>query len=198
MDRRVFIVHPSEIIQLGLNTLVQDQFDLEPILVKSIEELKNYFSIQKSQIVFLADSQFGQESFSAAIGSFDSSNSIKTIFIREKDDKSACKHDCECCFSIMDEKSRMNRLINTYLQVNGKSSSQKSNTRLTEREVDVLKLVAIGKTNKEIADELNISFHTVISHRKNITDKLGIKSISGLTVYAILNNLVDTSSIDLE
>ena len=45
--------------------------------------------------------------------------------------------------------------------------------------------------NKEIADHLRISVHTVVSHRKNITSKTGIKTIAGLTVYALLNNLLD-------
>ena len=79
-----------------------------------------------------------------------------------------------------------------------KNSKKKNATGLTEREIDVLRLVAFGKTNKDIADKLCISIHTAISHRKNITEKLGIKSISGLTVFAILNNLIDTSVIDPE
>ena len=65
------------------------------------------------------------------------------------------------------------------------------NNDLSEREKDVLKLVALGKTNKEIADLLFISAHTAITHRKNITGKLGIKTVSGLTVYAILNGIID-------
>ena len=56
----------------------------------------------------------------------------------------------------------------------------------------------MGFANKEIADKLFISIHTVISHRKNITEKLGIKSISGLTVYAIMNNLLDLEDINPE
>ena len=62
---------------------------------------------------------------------------------------------------------------------------------LTERERDVLVLVAKGHTNKEIASMLNISPHTVISDRKNIAHKTGIRSVAGLTVYAILNHLID-------
>ena len=49
---------------------------------------------------------------------------------------------------------------------------------------------------KEIADMFNISIHTVISHRRNITRKTGIKTVAGLTVYAILNNLIDPSSVE--
>ena len=62
-----------------------------------------------------------------------------------------------------------------------------SQSDLTQREIDVLKLVASGKINKEIADELQISINTVLTHRKNITAKLGIRSVSGLSVYAMMN-----------
>lgn len=66
---------------------------------------------------------------------------------------------------------------------------------LSKREIDVLVAVAKGMMNKEIADQMNISIHTVISHRKNITRKTGIKSVSGLTVYALLNNLIDENEV---
>ena len=56
--------------------------------------------------------------------------------------------------------------------------------------------VAKGMLNKEIADRFNISIHTVITHRKNITRKTGIKTVAGLTVYALLNNLLDINSLD--
>jgi len=62
--------------------------------------------------------------------------------------------------------------------------------QLTPREQTIVKLVSLGMTNKQIADELFLSTHTVITHRKNIASKLGIKSASGLTIYAIVNNLV--------
>jgi regulator of cell morphogenesis and NO signaling len=65
---------------------------------------------------------------------------------------------------------------------------------LSSREKEILVCVAKGMINKEIADHLNISVHTVISHRKNITRKTGIKTVAGLTVYAFLNNLLDINS----
>ena len=74
---------------------------------------------------------------------------------------------------------------NTYISI----SSEKENI-LTPREIDVLKLAAQGYINKEIAEKLQISLHTVISHRKNIAEKLSIKNISGLTVYAMMNGLI--------
>lgn len=66
---------------------------------------------------------------------------------------------------------------------------------ISNREKTILKHIAQGMTNKEIADKLFISKHTVVTHRKNITHKLGIKSVAGLTVYAILNNLITVDQV---
>lgn len=66
---------------------------------------------------------------------------------------------------------------------------------LSAREIEVLKLITKGFINKEIADKLSISITTVISHRKNITEKLGIKSVPGLTIYAVMNGYIEADSI---
>ena len=66
---------------------------------------------------------------------------------------------------------------------------------LSPREVEVLALVVQGLINKEIADKLNISLATVITHRKNITEKLGMRSVSALTIYAVMNGYVDIGKI---
>ncbi|MDE6803889.1 MAG: LuxR C-terminal-related transcriptional regulator [Muribaculaceae bacterium] len=71
--------------------------------------------------------------------------------------------------------------------------AQEGNTpcaSLSQREVEVLRHIASGLTNKEIADALCISANTVITHRKNISAKLGIRSVSGLSLYAMKNGLV--------
>ena len=67
---------------------------------------------------------------------------------------------------------------------------------LSAREKEILVAVAQGMLNKEIADRYNLSIHTVITHRKNITRKTGIKTVAGLTVYALLNGLIDTDSVE--
>lgn len=61
---------------------------------------------------------------------------------------------------------------------------------LSDREIEVLKLLVEGNPTKEIADKLFISTHTVITHRKNISHKTGIKSVSGLTIYAVVNKII--------
>lgn len=67
---------------------------------------------------------------------------------------------------------------------------------LSDREKDVLIEIVKGLSNKEIADTLCISVHTVITHRKNITRKLNIHSTAGLTIYAIVNKLINLNGLD--
>lgn len=67
---------------------------------------------------------------------------------------------------------------------------------LTDREIQVLALIAQGLLNKEIAERLNIGLSTVITHRKNITEKLGLKSVSALTIYAVTHDYVDINKLN--
>lgn len=67
---------------------------------------------------------------------------------------------------------------------------------LTEREKDIIRLVAKGLANKMIADELCLSIHTVTTHRRNISAKLQIHSPAGLTIFAIMNNLININEVD--
>lgn len=62
---------------------------------------------------------------------------------------------------------------------------------LSERETEVLKLLVSGESNKEIADKLFISIHTVVTHRKNLSSKLGVKSTAAMAIYAVANNIID-------
>lgn len=66
---------------------------------------------------------------------------------------------------------------------------------LSVREIEVLILIVQGLTNKEIADKLFISLTTVISHRKNIMEKLNVRSVSGLTIYAVMNGYIEADRI---
>jgi len=82
--------------------------------------------------------------------------------------------------------------IGTMIAQNGNSNEQ-----LSEREKEVIVSLVQGMTNKEIADHLCISVNTVLTHRRNIARKLQIHSPAGLTIYAIVNNLVDISAVEL-
>ena len=66
---------------------------------------------------------------------------------------------------------------------------------LSAREMEVMALVVKGYINKEIAERLSLSLPTVVSHRKNVMSKLGIHSVSALTIYAVMHGLVDVNEI---
>ena len=96
-------------------------------------------------------------------------------------------------------KSGKHELMNIISQIVGNKNSKKpvsKNQPLTEREITILKQITLGLTNQEIAEKLFLSIHTVMTHRKNMTKKLGIKTVSGLTVYAILNKVIDIQDIE--
>ena len=78
-----------------------------------------------------------------------------------------------------------------------KAGTGQNSEALSDREKDVIIALVQGMSNKEIADHLCISVNTVITHRRNIARKLQIHSPAGLTIYAIVNNLVDISSVKL-
>jgi DNA-binding CsgD family transcriptional regulator len=92
------------------------------------------------------------------------------------------------------EETIIHKLTQVIHSEEGTTPPKEENHLLSDREIEVLKWVALGKTNKDISDTLHISSHTVITHRKNITAKLGIKTIAGLTLYAILNGIISQVS----
>ncbi|MCR4958504.1 MAG: response regulator transcription factor [Prevotella sp.] len=72
---------------------------------------------------------------------------------------------------------------------------RKETALLSPRETEVTVLLAKGLINKEIADQLNISITTVITHRKNIMEKLGARSLVDIIIYAVINGLVDVGEL---
>jgi two-component system, NarL family, response regulator NreC len=90
------------------------------------------------------------------------------------------------------------KLLDSFQKIVGKETKDKDNTEqiLSKRETEILRHLTLGLTNQDIADKLFLSVHTVMTHRKKITRKLGIKSLSGLTVYALMNKLVDIREVE--
>lgn len=97
-------------------------------------------------------------------------------------------------FALAKDMHKNNRLRDRILRAitcePASSANAPSATPLSAREIEVLRLVAMGYINKEIAAELGISFNTVLTHRRNITAKLSIKSVSGLGVYALTRGYI--------
>lgn len=179
------IIHKSPIIQQGIK---------EILLSRNIGISDMMFSFPVTSVLsnwkgllILVDTQYEELIYKHTNVLLKNENTIFGIALSEPFNKT------ESCFAeilkLEDDIDTISRKINSYRAL---VSDKKSNNQLSVREIELLKMVAQGLSNKQIADELFISIHTVITHRKNITSKLGIKSISGLTLYAALNNLVDS------
>lgn len=198
MTKRVFIVHSSEIVRKGIAAILRNYFNFEYFQFQSVKEIETEKKeFENSLIIFFIELANSMDQ--SLLHMLKEKNVVKTIGINKNNIESQNIYGFSNCISINTSSNDIINAVYSILKENDHSTNKKNeNSELSVREKDVLKLVALGNSNKEIAEKLFISIHTVISHRKNITEKLGIKSISGLTVYAIINKLIDTESINPE
>jgi DNA-binding NarL/FixJ family response regulator len=123
----------------------------------------------------------------------------KTILIEENQKERITSHrpvqGVHTSIHLMEEEGTLIRKIRDLLdQSKGKPAENRS-MQLSPRETTIVQLVSKGLTNRQIAEKLFLSAHTVMTHRKNISGKLGIKSVSGLTIYAIVNNIITIEEV---
>jgi DNA-binding NarL/FixJ family response regulator len=197
MNKKIFIIHSSEIIRKGLNAILRSYFNTEIILLEKREELKSFCELTGQDIVIVYEYLIDRNS--ANFQQIQQNNRVRWIaYLNDHEEPSEPLPFCKFYITSKTQAPQLQKMVSRCWDKTRKQPKINDSEELTAREKDVLKLVALGHSNKVIAEKLFISIHTVISHRKNITDKTGIKSISGLTVYAILNNLIDTEAINPE
>lgn len=197
MNKKIFIIHSSEIIRKGLNAILRNYFNTEIILLEKKEELKSFCELTGQDIVIIYEYQ--DEMKSVNFQQIQQNNRVRWVaYLNDHEEPSEQLPFCKYYITSKTQSPQLQKLVSRCWEKTRKQPKTTDSEELTAREKDVLKLVALGHSNKVIAEKLFISIHTVISHRKNITEKTGIKSISGLTVYAILNNLIDTETINPE
>lgn len=188
MIKNVIIISESEIIKRGISSIIRNNFHIDVTCVNNIEELKRFKKVTHNFfLLLLHKNSCTPEKLNSG---FDESNRLDYIWLCNKMEKTSSVADKVICIDATQK--QIVSIISTVLKNNDLSEDKVVEvSSLSEREIDVLKLVAKGLSNKEIGEKLYISIHTVITHRKNITKKLGIKSVSGLTVYAMLNKLIE-------
>ncbi len=117
------------------------------------------------------------------------------ILPSESSDKAQLKHFTEFITLDQGKSQLVKKMDGLFTRFVKSQPDYGSSSGLSNREKIILRHIALGYTNKEIGEKLFISTHTVVTHRKNITRKIGIKTVSGLTVYAIFNKIVGMDEI---
>lgn len=192
---KIVIAEPSPIVAAGLLRFFDDLNQIQVVsVVDNIDDLNDKMIVHNPDMLIVNPIMLGYTNNNA----FKQINHISPdciciALVTTYVDKSLLRYFKEI-IELSDNKQKVNNKIFNLLN-NDDAASQNDSVDLSNRETDVLICVAKGMTNKDISDMLNISVHTVITHRKNIVKKTGIKSVSGLTVYALLNNLVEESEI---
>ncbi|MBR6847747.1 MAG: response regulator transcription factor [Bacteroidales bacterium] len=193
MRNRVIICEASEIIANGLAEIIDSMAQCDVVArIETPEHLGEKITNSDANLVIIDPTLLGfhYKDFLLQLGK-EHPNLIVIAIVTSCLDH-AVLSPYNGFIEINDTRSKIISKINEFVQT---EATKKDDVELSNREIDVLVAVAKGMMNKEIADLMNISIHTVISHRKNITRKTGIKSVSGLTVYALLNNLIDENDL---
>ena len=190
---RIFLISPSWIIRTGLSNIIGKEQDLE--VVDSASDLSCLSSGRLEslhpQVIILDPSASSAAGIHSLRSYYESLNEYIVIGALNAAYPQEIIEQFDSYFTINDSPSQIVSKIRSALTL----SEQESPIVLSAREIEILTEVAKGLTNKEIADRLSISVFTVTTHRKNITQKLGIHSIAGLTVYAVMNHLIDEKQI---
>ena len=193
---RVAIIEPSAIIAEGVATLAGRSGEFEVVYSGGdMRMLMERFAMVAPDVVIVGSQMVGANNQSLRVA-YPELQSVTLALLSTTVCDEEVMRQFDGVVNIYDGQAQIIRKLHAAVE-QGETNPYSDNHDLSERERDVLILVAKGKTNKEIADELNISIHTVMSHRKNITHKTGIKSVAGLTVYALLNNLLDQNDVTL-
>ena len=196
MSKLSFIIaNKSFIVRRGLVSTIEEiqnlkvvkELDNELSLLKAIDKLNPDFVV----INFELYKSLNLQNFNSTI----EKRKAKIIKLIDRNTDNDFLKETDSYIDINETKSNIiNQIKNIASPFLESENISVNNSILSNREKDVLRYIALGMTNKEVADKLFISVHTVVSHRKNITKKLDIHTVSGLTIYAVLNKIIDIKS----
>ena len=195
MTNRIIICEASEIITAGLASIINSMADFDVVMrIDNPESLSERILTSDANILIINPNLLGYSDRNLPIQLTKEYPQLLVVALVSTHIDPSLLKPYNGVIEISDTKLKVINTLNQIVQ-NSEHGDKNDDVELSKREIDVLIAVAKGMMNKEIADQMNISIHTVISHRKNITRKTGIKSVSGLTVYALLNNLIDENEV---
>lgn len=187
---KIVLIEPSEIVATGFAAIIDR--NPEFAVVKTLSNI-NYFNATGHDVdIVIVNPAVIDYNDRLDIRSCLNATNVAIVALTHSNYEESVLRQYNECIGIYDNYARIIQKLKNAMEESSQSPKSDLN-ELSGRERDILAAVAKGLTNKEIADEFNISVYTVISHRRNISQKLGINSIPGLTVYAIMNKLVDMS-----
>lgn len=199
-NKRVLIITPSRIVAEGLITILTQAggFTIERVIASISRENESLLRSIPADIIIADPSMFGFNILQTLKNRFSEFTTAPLVSLTTMPMSTIIASNFDEHISMFDTAPEIvKKLRSITATVNSEESPDNNIGELSSREKEILVKVASGRSNKQIADELNLSVHTVITHRKNITRKTGIKTIAGLTVYALLNNLITTPNENL-
>lgn len=195
--KRVLILEPSVIIAEGLKHVVDDLagFDVCGMITELEGGLEATLEAYDTDIIIADPAIADPQSRPGLHETIKNLTGVPVLAILSSATDAGFVQDYEGQIYLTDKTAEVEQKISAAVCVNA-NETRGDGEELSAREKEILVCVAKGMLNKEIADYYNISIYTVITHRKNITRKTGIKTVAGLTVYALLNNLIDMNSME--
>ncbi|ANU57913.1 helix-turn-helix transcriptional regulator [Bacteroides caecimuris] len=192
---RIAIAETSVIVRGGLTAALKrlPNVKVQPIELLSVEALHDCVRTQCPEML-IVNPAFGNY-FDVAKFREEISNRIRLIALVTSFVDASLLGKYDESISIFDDLDILSRKIAGLLNVASEEEETDNQDTLSQREKEIVVCVVKGMTNKEIAEKLFLSIHTVITHRRNISKKLQIHSAAGLTIYAIVNKLVTLNEV---
>ena len=193
---KIVIAEPSTMLRIGLERLLEELPDAEVVFsTDNLSSLYARINALRPDILIINPLLFDYAKRATLRAEFDQLPNLRLVGLVTAYLESQHQRQFAGVIELNDDIQRIKSTLNQ-VACSVQSDDDESDTApLSDREKDVLVCLSKGLKNNEIADQLNISVHTVITHRKNIVRKTGIKSVAALTVYAILNNLIEEKDI---
>lgn len=193
---RIAIAETSVIIRGGLTAALKrlPNVKVQPIELLSIEALHDCVRTQCPDML-IVNPAFGDYFDIGKFREETSGKKIRVIALVTSFVDASLLSKYDESISIFDDLERLSKKISGLLNVPSEEEDLENQDALSQREKEIVICVVKGMTNKEIAEKLFLSIHTVITHRRNISKKLQIHSAAGLTIYAIINKLVTLNDV---